>query len=164
MRKPDLHGHADAWVIPIDKTREGWLPDWDGTLCLYLLHCTWSHPMWSWYHICGIHLRDIPGVKPPHKHFPEASHEIMILALNPRMKPDPDLLAQGKQDLDFLTPPDLIHQVTGITDDQFKQLVQEVVVTIVEGRMAPDQDFRGLWRRAIDATVQHIKEGKHKPQ
>ena len=164
MRPPDLKDRAEAWLIPVRRDRKDWRPDWDGTLALYLLHCGWSHPFWHWYHICGIHLRPIPGVRPPKKFFPEASHEIMILALDPKVQHDPDLLASGEQELSYLSPPDLIHQVGDLTDDQFKQLVQDVVLAIVEGKASPDQDWREWWRRAIDETAEHIREGKHRVQ
>jgi hypothetical protein len=164
MRPPDLKGHAEAWTIPIDPTRKDWRPDWDAGIVHYLLHCQWSHPFWSWYSVSGIHLRDIPGVRPPRRDKPNASHEVIIMALNPRMKPDPDKLATGEQSLDYLIPLDLEHQVEDLTDDQFKQLMQDIIVVIVEGRASPDQDWRQWWRSAIDATAQHIREGKHQVQ
>ena len=164
MREPDFHHKADAWLIPINRARKDWSADWEGTLCLYLLNCPWAHPFWSWYHISGIHLRDIPGVKPANKQFPEAEHEIQILSLNPKTQHDPDKLATGEQQLDFLTPMDLCHQVAGLTDDQFKQLVQIVVMTIVDGHAGPDSDYREWWKKMIDRTAQHLREGKHKPQ
>src|SRR5579864_4243453 len=133
MREPDLSGHAKAWVIPIQRGRPGWEPTMEAGLAHYLLNCNWSHPFWSWYSISGIHLRDIPGVRPAHKEFPEAEHEIQILSLHPKFRPDPDKLSSGEQQLEYLTPPDLVHQVGGLTDDQFKTLVQDIVITIVEG-------------------------------
>jgi hypothetical protein len=164
MRPPDLHDKASAWIIPIDRSRKDWTPDWDGTLCLYLLQCKWAHPFWSWYHITGIHLRDIPGVKPAHRQFPEAGHEIVIMSLNPKTEHDPDKLSTGEQSLEYLLPLDLEHQVAGLSDEQFKGLVQDVVVAVVEGRMSPDQDYRQWWKQAIDQTAEHIREGRHKVQ
>lgn len=164
MREPDLHGHADAWIIPIRPDRPDWVPDWNAGIAHWLLHCRWAHPFWSWYTVSGIHLRPIEGVRPPAKYFPEATHEVMILALHPKMSPDPDKLSTGEQAMEYLTPIDLSHQVTGLTDDQFKQLVQDIIVTIVEGRASPDQDWREWWRQSIDATAKHIREGKHQVQ
>jgi hypothetical protein len=164
MRPPDYHNHADAWIIPINRSRLDWTADWEGTLCLWLMQCRWAHPFWSWYHISGIHLRDIPGVKPAHKQFSGASHEIQILSLNPKTNHDPDRLATGEQQLDYLTPMDLCHQVGGLTDDQFKSLVTEVVLAIVDGKASPDVDYREWWKSAIDHFAWAIREGRYKAQ
>lgn len=165
MRPPDLEAKAAAWVLPVkdpkNRLHSNWRPDFEGTICGYLLHCTWSHPFWSWYLISAIHLRPIPGVKDPHKSYPEAEYEITILSIDPDHNPDPDKFMDGYP---WLMPIDLVHQFHGINDKQVEQLMQMMILEIVEGRASPDQDFRSWWRESIDEIVKYLREGKHKLQ
>jgi len=167
MRAPDLEGNnCRVWKIrKPDRRGPRWQPDWEASLANYILHCPWAHPFWSWYAIAGVHLRAIPGVPPPKLHFGGAGYEIDILSLNPDYVPDISGLEADTGYLRYLTPPDLVHQVTGkLTDEQFQGIVQEVIVTIVEGRASPDVDYREWWRQAIDQTVAHVLAGRHRVQ
>jgi len=164
MRPPDLKAHAEAWLIPINPQHPRYQKEHSSGFVNWLVHCAWSHPFWRWSAIVGAPLRPLTGFGPPKKHFPEATHEVDIASLDPEVSFDPDKLFTGEQDYKFLTPFDLTHQVTLADDQQFTSLVQQVVLAIVEGRMSPDVDYRQAWVKAIDATAQHIREGRHKAQ
>ncbi len=165
MREPTLKGAASAWKLAGLKNMTKANPAWEATIARYILHCTWSHPFWSYYFISGVHLRPIPGVPPAHKQFPAASHEIMIYSLDPREPaPDIDKVETGETFPAIMTPPDLVHQVPGLTDKQFEYLLQDVVVTIVEGRAAPDVDFRSFWQRALDVLAMRLRQGQVRVQ
>jgi len=162
MRPPDLDGRAQAWILKSDRTDPRWQKAWDAGLAHYLVHCTWSHPFWSWYSISLVHLRPMGGVKAAHKHYPEAEYEIQIFSIDPRHPdPDPDKPLDGYC---LLYPLDLVHQFHGITDSQAVQVCHHVVETIVSGRVAPDVDFHRFWIQAINETVKHYREGKHTVQ
>lgn len=170
MRKPDLVGAAEAWKIAADRSDPRWRPDYDATLAAYLLKARWAHPFWSWWMIAGVHLRPIPGVRPAHRHYPEAEFELTILAIDPTNRgknpahdyePDPDQALAG---VPWLEPPDLVYQCHGVTDSDFSRIVLDCVMVIVNGHASPDQDFRNWWRSALNRTVEHYRAGAHRLQ
>lgn len=160
MRTPTLEGKAKAWKLAHTISKDKWEPAWAATIDRYILHCTWSHPFWSYYFISGVHLRPIAGVPPAKKHFPSASHEIMIYSIDPKEPPDIDKCETGEKFPAILQPPDLVHQVAGLTDKQFAYLLQDVIVTVVEGRAAPDVDFRAFWQRSLDILAMKLRQGQ----
>jgi hypothetical protein len=84
---------------------------------------------------------------------------ILILSLDPEGgAPDLDDPRKGPR---FLTPPDLVHQVGGLTDNQASELVRLMVRACVGGAMSPDSDFRELWKKVITRTVQYFTLGGH---
>lgn len=164
MRPPTLEGHAKAWKLASVKNMKNWDPAWEATIARYILQCTWSHPFWSYYFISGVHLRPIPNTPPAKKRFPSATHEIMIYSLDPHVTPNIDKIETGETFPAILTPPDLVHQVAGITDPQFEYMLQDVVVTIVEGRASPDVDFSSFWQRALDILAMKLRQGQVRTQ
>lgn len=60
-----------------DDTLDGWLmtaPGW--------------HPVWSQFYLIVVRLRDdVPGLPPPVRRFPSATHELMVFALRPDVAP-----------------------------------------------------------------------------
>lgn len=158
-RDPDID---DALGSAWKSTAESDVPDHQANIAAYLVtgkkHATtpadWAGPFhifWNWWMVGVIHLREIEGVKPPHKQYPEAEYELMIVSLNPEAgEPDVDG-APGT--LSFLSPVDVVEQFHGITDEQAAQVCEAAVKSICMGTMSPDQDFRSAWHRVIQQTV-----------
>lgn len=145
--KPDHRGHISQWVVTGIK-HETTPDDWAGPF----------HIAWNWWMVGCVHLRPIEGVKEPHKQYPEAEYEFLILSIDPEMgEPDPDTPGS----LHFLTPADVVKQFHGIDDVQAAEVVEAAVKAICQGMLSPDQDFRAAWGRAIDATVDHYARGIH---
>jgi hypothetical protein len=158
MREPDVTGPAGkAWIMTAAASQ----PDHQAHLESWLLQVPGAHPLWQHWVMALVHLRDVPGVKPAHRQYPEAEHELLILSLDPGHPANPDLAAGER--LHFLTPPDLVHQFHGLTDDRARQLGTMAVRAICNGHLSPDQDFRSVWRTVIDATVAHYRQGAHLP-
>lgn len=131
---PNLAAHVDAWVI-------------QGPF----------HPHWSYWMVGAVDLAEHPGVDPPHKNYPGAEFEIMVVSLDPKCyPPDPDAPAG----LAFLTPPDLVFQFDGISREQVAEILGLMVDQIVGGRSC-DSDFRGSWEQSLATTVEHYKTGRH---
>ncbi len=165
MRDPDLSGVARAWKIDpteIIKDRED-----DPGLVTWLINGPY-HPFWSWWMLAVVHLRDIPGILPPEKSYPEAEYELMILSLDPgtaniRKQPDIDLIEAGNLDEGmpgFLTPPDVVFQFHKVTEEQAIKIAEYAVQAIVNGRSC-DSDFREWWKVSLSKTVEHIVLGVH---
>jgi hypothetical protein len=131
--------------------------DWNAGVGSYLVHAPHGHPYWYWYCVGCVHLRDIPGQsRPPRRDFPEATHEMMFLALNPEA-PIPDV--DDWQGMRHLSPVDLEHQFQVNSDEEAAELTELVVRHICAGQ-SPDQDFRTYWRGMIDETAERIRLGK----
>lgn len=156
MRDPDLAGAAArAWR---------WAPPEGDTDPLAASHVTsWFvngpfHPHWSWWVISAIDLLERPGVPSPHRQYPEAEHEILILSLSPDWTPDVEAKPGA---VPYLTPADLVYQLDGVSREHVAEIVELMVRQIVAGQMSPDSDYRESWRARLDTTVAHYKEGRH---
>jgi hypothetical protein len=125
---------------------------------------------WSWWYVACVHLRPVEGAPEPRRVYPEAEFEIAINSLDPEgeagrpEEPDIDLVEAG--DLlrgmpGFLSPPDLVKQFHGVTDEQAGRILDRMVEHIVAGNASPDSDFAGWWAGAIDKTVEHYAAGQH---
>lgn len=129
---------------------------WEATISAWLVNASWAPPFWSWWQVCVIHLRDIPGVRPAHKAYPEAEYALMIMALDPEKgTPDPE----GQ--LHFLHPADVVEQFHGLDDAGAKRLCEMAASAIINGHISPDQDYRSSWKVMIRNAVEHIALGGH---
>lgn len=152
MRDPDLKGPAgQAWKTPIE-------PGPHTSLALWLINVPKAHPHWSWWTVGVIHLRDVEGLPPAKKHYPEAAYEFLIMALNPERCPEPVL---DPSSWSFLSPADVVEQFHGMIDIEAVRLCEQAVRAIMDGRLSPDQDFRSAWHNTIQTTAEHYRQGKH---
>lgn len=153
-KTPDLQGHALAWkVADIRSTK-----DQEACLGTWLVYAPWAHPFWHTWAMSVVHLRDIPGVPPAHKKYPEAEYELLIAALDPNKGPDPDHPENG---FAFLHPIDVVEQFHGISDRDATRLLESAVRAIVAGTISPDSDYRSVWRDSVKGTVEHYRSGVH---
>lgn len=154
MREPDETGAGNwkAW-----RSRFSDHKNYPANLDLWLLYCPGAHLAWDYHSVTVVHLRPIPNYPPPQLTRPDISHEFGCIAINRQGgTPDPDLPPWN-----FLTPPNWIHQVSGITDDTAKQIAFLIVKQIMTGQVSPDSDFRSYWAETINNTVQHYVKGLH---
>ena len=154
-KAPDLTGIGGlAWQIADNRTT----PDHAGSLGGWLVYVPGAHPWWHTWALVLVHLRDIPGVKPAKKSYPEAEYEFLSIALQPDSTPDPDHPENGFK---YLTPFDVVEQFHGVTDGQASRILEGAVRAILGGHVSPDTDYRSVWRALIASTVKHFQEGKH---
>jgi hypothetical protein len=157
VRAPDFKGAAgDGWRVARPAGGEA---SWAATLASWIVNVVGAHPWWTWWQVSVVHLRDLPGVRPAHKRYPEAEYEFMIIAFDPETPPDPD--NRGGDGARFLTPIDVVEQFHGVDDQQAAELCDRAVATILAGRMSPDQDFRSAWRVLIRNSVEHAALSGH---
>jgi hypothetical protein len=157
MRPPDVDGFAKAWYI---ENKSG-VADHQATLAMWLVNAPWAHPFWSWWNIGLLHLRDIPGVKPAHKKYPEAEFEFIILSIDPDWTPIDDASELAKNGIPFLHPPDVIEQFHGVSDHDARRITEAAVRAVCAGHISPDQDYRSVWHTTIHDTVDHFRAGAH---
>jgi len=147
MKSPDFFGKAgSAWRIKLPDPPIR--PAHKATLIEYLVAGIGYHPLWNHWYVSLISLEEIPGVPSAKKYYPEATYEIMVVALNPdKPLPDPDRIHEKTSHI--LRPIDGIYQFHGVTDDEAKEMVTDLVKEIVAGQLSPDSDFRETWRLKI---------------
>lgn len=159
MRPPDYQGvYGQAWQFRGELKDEAWRVDrWCGT---WLVRCPGAHPFWSFHTIQAISLAEHPEQpNPPFLRFPGATHELMVLALNPEHDAgiDPDVMESMK----WMVPPDFAGQAILPSDAHAKELVEFAARACCDGVIVPDSDFRAHWQGMLDRTAEHMRIGGH---
>lgn len=165
MTKPDSKsGIVKAWKVDInDAIIAAHVKEWGyppaGVRTWYVLGP--FNPVWHWWMVAVISLKDIEGVPPAKKQYPEAEYEFGIYSLSGEVNIDAcdkgDLANRG---FGILWPPDVIFHFHGLTDDQASQVCDHAVRAIVSG-ISPDSDNRSWWEGSLAATVTHFTLGVH---
>ena len=148
-------------------------PDFVATVSHWLITHPQGHPLWTQYNLCGLRLAEYPNMPPPNKQFPEATHEISLVVLNPEYGPyTPEKIAEyadrsspkyGK--LPFLTPINIAWQMTG-TDEECRKLVSASAFGITTGLLWPEtadapERVRAAWNGSLTATLAHLRNEPH---
>lgn len=168
MRHHDLGGPA-ARVWRLDPTHARRHPDHAASIGAWLVNGPF-HPLWSWWMVYVVHLRDVPGQsQPPNLHYPEAAYEFGIVSIDPDVgEPDVDAIERGddwavvKDGVrhKFLSPQDAIVQFDGVDDAGALEVGEAAIRAIVSGAASPDSDYRSYWERTIPATAEHFRPGQ----
>lgn len=154
-REPDASTSLGrAWKIRA--TRPGSIGGW-------FVNVNWAHPVWNLWLVGVVHLRDIEGVPPPKRHYPDAAYEFGIWSVDPRplatVPFDPDM-GEGHG---ILHPPDAIVHFHGVDDRRALMLLDSAVNVILAGRMSPDSGFRRAWEELVRGTARCLANGRHDP-
>lgn len=137
-------------------------PDQAATLATWWLECPGQSPAWSHYVLSIIHLRPIPGVKPAHVRVPGATHEVMLLALDPAKEPRPDDTATWS----FLRPHNLMEQVQLPGDTEAVEMLELCIPLVLDGRLWAEAPLAGQvepWRTVLIKTAAHARGEEHAP-
>lgn len=146
---PTLTGaHGRAWPIDLAEMRRRYQagnPD-DTTIGAYIVEAPYAHGVWHSYFIAMIHLRDVPGQsKPPTINRPNATHEIMVAALDPNTPRTPAI--SGHERPKYLTPFNFIGQLVCANDAEAKDILQKTVSDVTDARLNPDTDYIKFWAK-----------------
>lgn len=141
------------------------------TVSWWLLTGTW-HPLWAQFVLSVVRLTDIPGFPPATLAFPSATHELVVVALNPGNPPrqhHPRDLERGGFSAcgGWLEPVDVAHQFTA-NDDEMTQLAELCAQACVDGLLNPSTDdartyYREQWLTSCLRTLAHIRGEEHAP-
>ena len=82
-----LKGDRGIATEIISTLEPGDRPDLVAVVSSWFIFAPKQSPVWNHYALSTIHLRDVPGTKPVVRLFPQATHEIVLAALDPREKP-----------------------------------------------------------------------------
>ena len=144
------------------------MPEADETVCSWLITAPVFHPAWSQYLLTVVRLRDdVPGFPPPKRQFPGATHEVLVITLNPEHGPyRADLCHRyAKGGLPFLTPVNIAHQIEG-TDEEAAELARWAAWGVVSGHLEPESSngaerIRAGWKSSLVKTLAHIRGEAH---
>lgn len=156
------YGRAAAWAVPTT-------PGAAETVCTWILTHPQGHPLWSQYLLAVVRLTDNPDFPPPKRQFLGATHELLVLALDPGKGPyAPDTMDRFLDGmLPFLTPVNIAHQIEG-TDDEAGLLAAYAAWGVTVGALwpetgdAPDR-VRAQWKSSLVKTLAHIRGEEHAP-
>jgi hypothetical protein len=134
--------------------------DQEATLKAWLLHCPGQSAAWSDYMLGVIHLRPVVGQsRAPRKDAPGATHEFILVALDPRHNPRPDDLASLKP----LTPINLRVQIGKVDDELAVRIARAMAEAAVAGEIAVEPALSGVerferaWVRFINAKSRLLR-------
>lgn len=152
-------GTAIEILVELDDTDP---PDWGATIANYFLTCPGQSIAWPNYLLSCIHLRPIDGVQPAVVKIPHATHEVMLLALNPAAKPTPT----DPRSWQHLTPANLMEQVELPDDDAARHLLHDAAQAVVDGILWAEPPLSGQvepWRTSLIRTSAHLRGEPHAP-
>jgi hypothetical protein len=150
--------HGRAWQCPLDPAPAN--PAWTATVVVWLLQIPRVHPAWDCFMLSVVHLREIPGTPPAVKQFPEATHELLLFALDPNVSPiDPTNCADFRR----LTPINYVGQVQLDTDDQAITLADRVARACLHQALPVElggiMGARQFWDQSLEVTAMHLRNG-----
>lgn len=136
-------------------------PDQEATVAAWFLQIPGAHPLWSCYMLSVVHLREIAGVKPAVKRFNNATHELLVIALNPNLKPRPD----DRNTWQHMTPINVVEQFEVGDDDAAAAIAEKFARACVDGHLHVEPQGiygeRVLWTHAVERTAEHMRLGGH---
>jgi hypothetical protein len=150
---------GEAWPVEIidhDK------PDTTATIATWFLHCPRQSPAWDRYGLSIVSLRDIDGVPPANVRVLGATHEVLLLAFDPKHEPradDPNTWVA-------LRPINVCEQVTLPDDDAARELLTLAARAVVNGVLfaEPPLSVQGEpWRTSLIKTSAHLRGEEHAP-
>jgi len=127
---------------------------------LWLIEAPWAHPFWHSYALSLINLAVVPpdAPYPPIIYLPGATHEMVLLALDPESPRQP--MIDG---LDFrlLTPANFAAQMIMPDDAAAIANVERALGLIADGQLSPDTDFIRDWVRLFGDSMMLDRSTKH---
>ena len=137
-------------------------PAWVATLGMWFLSCPGQSPAWDKYLLSIIHLRPIDGVPDADISVPNATHEVLLIALNPDRNPT----ALDMSSWQHLTPANLVEQIELPNDEDAKDLLKKCATAVVNGMLWAEPPLSGQkepWRTVLIKTAAHYRGEEHAP-
>ena len=142
-----------AWVVtaePVEKAQTARIESW-------LLYLPRQHPHWDYYQLGIVSLKDIEGVEPAHKLYPEAEYELIMFALSSDKKPIPS----DMESMIPLLPLNFVGQFHGVTPEEAQRVGEGIMRHLLDGKLlAEPEGIRGarqLWQDNLEYIVQSVQ-------
>jgi hypothetical protein len=135
--------------------------DMSATIATWFLDCPGQSPAWRHYLLSVVHLRPIEGQShEPVFQFPGATHEVMVVALDPDRKPSP----ADSETWFHLTPVNVAQQLVLEDDEQAKELLHLAARAVVSGILPAEPALAGAkepWQTTLVNTAAHMRGLEH---
>lgn len=158
--------YGSAEPIPIPD-----IPQAAQTVAHWLLTAPAYHPAWSQYVLACVRLQDdVPGFPPPQRKFDGTTHEVLVVALDPKDGPyyvDKILGYAETGSMPYLTPVTIAEQFIA-TDEEMSRLTELAAAGVVNGMLNPETadappTIRAMWLGSLTRTLAHIRGEAHAP-
>lgn len=133
----------------------------------WLISAPSYHPIWSQYVMSIVSLEDHPALGPAFKKFDGATHELLVLAIDPDHPQTVETVRQhclsGK--LPYLKPVNIAEQFE-CTDDEIRRVCWLAAMAVVNGQLNPETSdapsrIREGWLTSCTKTLAHIRGEAH---
>lgn len=135
--------HGRAWKSDLDAARKRFQATEDATLDVWIIEAPWAHPLWHSYDLTLLHLRPMPDGRKTLRYRADASHELLLHALNPDVPRDP--VIAGAANPSWLLPCNFASQLVEPSDDDAGNRIENAARLICHGMLNPDTDAIGQW-------------------
>lgn len=153
-------GTAVELVFPPVEERDP--PATAATVAGWFVRAPGQSPAWECYVVSVVHLRPIEGAPPAVVTVPRSTHELLVVALDPRLDPRP--VDTGSWS--FLRPVNVCEQAELPDDDAAVELCRLAARAIVAGVLPAEPMLAGAvepWRTSIVRTSAHLRGEEHAP-
>jgi hypothetical protein len=179
VRAPDLTNEAGtirAWRLGVPEPGVG-PTDWQAGLAAWFIDADQGvlDPLLGlftrWY-IGVVSLRDVPGVPPAYRQYPEAQYELLCFTIDPGKDITIEVYDRrltgdlSGPDGFLLQPADIVFQWHGTDDAGAHGVLDAFIRAIVIGGLSPNRPvdasrivFDADWRSRLAATVEHYATG-----
>lgn len=131
----------------------------DATVAAWFLTCPGQSPAWDKYALGIVHLREQDGVQQAKITTPGATHEVLLIALDPDTNPTAHAATWH-----HLRPCNVVEQVQ-LTDDQGAvELLELCARSVVDGLLWAEPPLSGQvepWRTTLIRTSAHLRGEPH---
>lgn len=154
--------HGKAWRVDLqalrDKSLSPLVADSDALVDMWIIEAAYAHPIWHSYCMSLVHLRPLQSLDspPPIKHVKDATHEMVLRALDPQKNRE-EMIKSGR--VHCLYPINFAAQMTQESDAAATKLIEQAVLDICWAKLHPDTDFIQMW---IDRFGDSMIKGREK--
>ena len=160
----EFHGPAgSSFRVPIESD----MRNASEGICTWLLYAPSAHPLWQYFDLFVIRLRQLPGMPPPNLAFEGANHEIGVLSLDPEYQPYDvkKLIEIGRSSgIPYLLPQQVAVQFE-CTDEEANLLGTYAARGVAYGHLIPEDQLSGdaqrYWLGTLVKTLAHIRGEEH---
>ena len=148
-----------------DKVPQENFPNAPAQLVSWIITAPGWHRFWDQYMIAIVSLADFPGHEPAKLQYPEATHELLVIALNPDSGPYQAGSTTEENPVKYLLPHNVIEQFT-TTDERAIEICHGLTHAVVDGMLCPEtiespSMIRDSWTQAISRTLDHYRDPSH---